>query len=263
MACGCSCRARARSCSAWSSFPWWIATRAAAAYTTRLVAHSSRCALMTSDRACSTRVSASRQSWRPMARRARSARATLAARVAPVSWATSTASARTSSATPRSPASRCEIPNSSWRRRPPEAAHRDQRQGQLGVGPHLGDPVAAQLGPQQRPPAIDRGAPVGQHPLVGSPFGRGGPPLGRGRVAAERLDPGPEHGHRGIVLDQPVVVEPVEPALDGGQPAAAVDADGRLLDTTGDQVGIAGVHRVADRGLSQPVVLRTSGPPGG
>ena len=243
--------------------PWWMATRAAAAYTTTLVTQSSRCALSTSDRACSTRASASCQSWRPMARRARSARATVAARVAPVSWATSTASARTSSATPRSPASRLRDPHQQLRRCPPQAAHRNQRQGQLGVGPHLGDPVAAQLGPQQGPPAIDRGAAVGQQPLIGSPFGRVGPPLSRGRVAAQRLDPGPEHGHRGIVLDQPVVVEPVEPALDGGQPTAAVDANGRLLDASGDQVGIAGVHGVADRGLSQPMVPRTTWPPGG
>jgi hypothetical protein len=59
-------------------------------------------------------------------------------------------------------------------------------------------------------------------------------------VAAERLDPGPEHGHRGILLDQSLVLEPVEPSLDGGQPAAAVDANGRLFDASGDQVGIAG-----------------------
>ena len=154
-------------------------------------------------------------------------------------------------------------PQQQLRRRPPQAAHRDQRQGQLGVGPHLGDPVAAQLGPQQGPPALDRGAAVGQHPLIGSPFGGIGPPLGRGGVAAQRLHPGPQHGHRGILLDQPVVVEPVEPSLDGGQPTAAVDGDGCLLDASGDQVGIAGVHGVADRGLGQPVVLAPSGRPAG
>ena len=80
-------------------------------------------------------------------------------------------------------------PQQQLRRRPPEAAHRDQRQGQLGVGPHLGDPVAAQLGPQQGPPAVDRGAAVGQPPLVGSPSRPRRPtarPRPRGRPA-----PGP------------------------------------------------------------------------
>jgi hypothetical protein len=42
------------------------------------------------------------------------------------------------------------------------------------------------------------------------------------------------------LLDQSLVLEPVEPSLDGGQPAAAVDANGRLFDASGDQVGIAG-----------------------
>jgi hypothetical protein len=65
------------------------------------------------------------------------------------------------------------------------------------------------------------------------------------------------------VLDQPVVVEPVEPALDGGQPAASVDRNGCLLDAPGGQVGIAGIHRVADRGLGQPVLLAPSGGPAG
>jgi hypothetical protein len=122
--------------------------------------------------------------------------------------------------------------------------------------------MAAQLGPQQRPPAIDRGT-VGQPPLIGSLFGGIGPPLSRGRVAAQGLDPGAEHGHRGIVLDQPQVVEPVEPSLDGGQPTATVDANGRLFDAPGDQVGVAGVHGVADRGLSQPMLLAPVGRPEG
>jgi hypothetical protein len=120
--------------------------------------------------------------------------------------------------------------------------------------------VAAQLGPQQRPPAIDR-ATVGQRPLVGSLFGRGSPPLGGGRVAAECLDPGPQHGHRGILLDQPAVVEPVEPALDGGQPTAAVDGNGDLLHASGDQVGIAGINRIVDRGLGQAMALAPVGRP--
>jgi hypothetical protein len=63
------------------------------------------------------------------------------------------------------------------------------------------------------------------------------------------------------VLDQPAVIEPVEPSLDGGQPAATVDANGDLLDPSGDLVGIASVHGVADRGLSQPVLLEPLGRP--
>jgi hypothetical protein len=47
--------------------------------------------------------------------------------------------------------------------------------------------------------------------------------------------------------------------LDGGQPTAAVDANGDLLDASGDLVGIAGVHGVADRGLGQPVLLAPLG----
>ena len=55
-------------------------------------------------------------------------------------------------------------PQQQLRRRPPEAAHRNQGQGQLGVGPHLGDPVAAQLGPQQgRQPSIEA-LPSGSNP---------------------------------------------------------------------------------------------------
>jgi hypothetical protein len=114
--------------------------------------------------------------------------------------------------------------------------------------------VAAQLGPKQGPPAVDGGAAVRQGPLVRPELGRIGPTLGGDGVADQRVDPGADDRHRGILLDQPVVVEPVEPLLDRGQPAAAVDRDGDLLDAPGDQVGIVGVHRVADRGLVQPMV---------
>ena len=59
-----------------------------------------------------------------------------------------------------------------------------------------------------------------------------------------------------------MVVEPVEPSLDGGPPAP-VDRDGGLLDASGDQVGITGVHGIADCGLDQPLVLAPSGRPQG
>ena len=98
---------------------------------------------------------------------------------------------------------------------------------------------------------------------AGPLFGGIGPPLGRGRVAAERLHPGPQHGHRRVLLDKVVVVEPVKPSLDGGQPPAPIDRNGRLLDGSGDQVGVAGVHGIADRGFGQPLVLAPSGRPEG
>jgi hypothetical protein len=78
-------------------------------------------------------------------------------------------------------------------------------------------------------------------------------------MAAQGLDPGPQDGHRGIPLDQAVVVEPVEPLLDGGQPTAPVDRNSCLLDTVGGQVGVAGVHRIADRRLGHAVVLAPVG----
>jgi hypothetical protein len=42
-------------------------------------------------------------------------------------------------------------------RGPPEATHRDQGQSQLGVGPHLPDPAAAQLGERPTEPEQRRG----------------------------------------------------------------------------------------------------------
>ena len=92
--------------------------------------------------------------------------------------------------------------------------------------PHLGHAVAAQQRPQQRQVALASCCRRGAGPPADRPaFGGIRPALGRRRPAHQRVDPGPEHGDRRVALDQPLVLEPLDPAQDGVDPSAGV---GRL-----------------------------------
>ena len=101
--------------------------------------------------------------------------------------------------------------------RGPLAARTELVEGGLGIGPHPVHPIAAQQRPQQRPIALDRAA-VWERPGHRSLFGRVGPALGRDRLTDQRLQPGPEHGHRRVASEQALVLEPAEPAAGGVDP---------------------------------------------
>jgi hypothetical protein len=91
------------------------------------------------------------------------------------------------------------------------------------------------------------GAAVGQRPINRLVFGRIGPTLSRDRLPEQRLQPGSEHGHRRVASEQPLVLEPAEPASGGVDPSGAVGGQGQRPDQPGDPVGIPGGLGVVDR----------------
>ena len=164
-----------------------------------------------------------------MATRARSASAIAAVSVASVASATSTASASSLSARSGSPTSRWEMPRSRTagaRSRLPVGTSLQASSASLRSCSTPLRHIAALSSASQ--PSIEARA-VWQRPrLPGrAAFGRVGPALGRGRMAEQRLEPSAQDRDRGVALEQLVVVEPVKPALQGGQPAAVVDRKGQ------------------------------------
>jgi hypothetical protein len=111
---------------------------------------------------------------------------------------------------------------------PPGACRAQSGQRRLGVGPHPVDAVAAQQ-PAHHGQVAGHGAAVwrGLRPYVGvgrwdRVLGGIGPALGPGRPPVQRLQPGPERGHRRVAVNQPVVLEPGQPAADGVGPAGGI-----------------------------------------
>ena len=131
---------------------------------------------------------------------------------------------------------------------------REQPDRHLGVGTHLGRPVPAAQHAQVGEPGGDRGA-VRELAVGRTGLGEGGPPLGGGGVAPQRLEPGPEDRHLRVLVEQALGAEPVEPPAGGGGPTGCE----RRLHVRGDQPGdAAGIHRllgVGDGGLREPVRL--------
>jgi hypothetical protein len=108
--------------------------------------------------------------------------------------------------------------------------------------------MAAQCRPEQPEPAFERAAAIRERPAR-AVLGRIGPALGGDGVAEERMHTGSEHGNRRVPLDQVVVVEPVEPPLEGDDAAAVVRGKDELGDQPGGTVGVARRHGIVDGGL--------------
>ena len=153
------------------------------------------------------------------------------------------------------------------RGRPPWASRAQPGQRGLRVGPHLGHAVAAQQPTEHRQVALhgaavrrrrrDRGTVRGAGPA----FGGIRPAFGRRRPAHQRVHPGPEHRHRRVVVDQPLVLEPSEPPQGGLDPSAGVGPEHQAGDQTGHPVDVTGGLGVVDGQLGQPVALTPGGRP--
>jgi hypothetical protein len=77
-------------------------------------------------------------------------------------------------------------------------------------------------------------------------LGRVGPALGGHRPADQRLEQGSEHGHRRVAVDQPLVLEPGQPAASGVDPAGGVGRLDQRRDQPGHPVGVPGGLGVVD-----------------
>jgi hypothetical protein len=146
-------------------------------------------------------------------------------------------------------------------RGPPLTARAELGQSGLGVGPHPVHAIAAQQRPQQRQEALT-GAAIRQRPGSRPVFGRIRPAFGRHRLTDQGLQPGPEHGHRPVASQQPLVLEPAKPAAGGIHPPGAVGGQGQPPDQPGDPIGVPGGLGMVDRRLRQPVGLAPGGRPG-
>ena len=139
--------------------------------------------------------------------------------------------------------------------RPAKGATRSQEsQGGNGVGAHLAHSVAAQQGPEIGEPAVERTA-VRERPFELTTLGRVSPVLGRCRVPQQGLHLRTEDGDLGVLLDQPALREPVEPAAGGVDPAFGVGPLRQTGDEPGDPIGIVCGLGMIDRRLRHAMTL--------
>ena len=210
--------------------------------------------------ASSANVPAAVQSPRSIAAMPRSARRTGTNGRTPAWVASSTARTKSESACSGSPSIKYDTP-SAWSivaRYGLAALSPCQRE--LGVAPHLGEPVAAQEDAQVGERGLGR-VPIGERPCDWRSFCRDRPALRVTGSAGEGEHQRPVHGDRREVLDLAVGLEPLHPAQDGVGTATRPDRVGQLEDEAGDSFGIARGLGVLDRGLRHAVVLVPLGGP--
>ena len=123
----------------------------------------------------------------------------------------------------------------------------------LCIGAHSRNPSSTTLRTQQGQPRVDRGAAVGQAALVDRTFGRISAAIGLNRLAPDHGEQPAEHGDRCVPLECPVLLEPVDPALDGRGPAALICRESAALDQRRHSVDVRGGLCVRDGVLQVPV----------
>ena len=134
----------------------------------------------------------------------------------------------------------------------PVASRGEQLEGPLRVRERALDAVRHHGRAQSGDPGLDRGAAVRERDGRGGPIGEREPSLGIGRPPGQRAHPGAEDGDRGEP-HQVVVVEPLEPLLEGLQAPAVVEPQCEPGDQPGDGGRLARGLAVEDRRLQQVI----------
>ncbi len=127
-------------------------------------------------------------------------------------------------------------------------------QGLLRVTSHRLDPVAAQVRPQEGQHALDR-APVGEHSCRAGRLGGVRPALRRGRPSVDRELQRPGDRDPRVARDQVVGLEPLHPAPDGAGASTRHHGVADRQHEARHRVGVAGLLRVLDGWLREPVRL--------